>query len=291
MTLEGRASPIFRFAADDGENDAVWNALPPIYWYARVEKAKPVAQVLLEHPTDKKNFQAAPLIASQFYGAGRTYYQGFDSTWRWRYRVEDRYFARYWVQAIRYLSRSKLLGKNRLVELMTDRQKYRRGDPVQLRVRFLDESLAPRGDDAVTVSIESDRGGPRVVSLRPVPEHPDAFEGAFAQTDDGKYRVRLASPILEGSPPAAEFSVVPPPGELDRVQMNEADLQATAETTGGKFVRLADADGVFASLPSGRRVALHTDPPIPLWNTWPMLCLFAGLLILEWVVRKTKSML
>ena len=30
----------------------------------------------------------------------------------WRWRVGDVFFARYWVQAIRYLSRSKLLGKD-----------------------------------------------------------------------------------------------------------------------------------------------------------------------------------
>ena len=68
-------------------------------------------------------------------------------------------------------------------------------------------------------------------------------------------------------------------------------LREVAEATGGTFARIADADGMLAEFPSGRRVALHTDPPIPLWNTWAMLTLFGGLLLLEWIVRKTRSML
>ena len=37
-------------------------------------------------------------------------------------------------------------------------------------------------------------------------------------------------------------------------------------------------------------VPLDTDPPIPLWNTWPVLALFLLLLTVEWVFRKRKQM-
>ena len=43
-------------------------------------------------------------------------------------------------------------------------------------------------------------------------------------------------------------------------------------------------------LPKPSPVPLDTDPPIPLWNTWPVLALFLGLLTLEWVFRKRKQM-
>jgi hypothetical protein len=289
ITLEGRTSPIFRLAATDEENQEIWNNLPPLYWYAQADAAKPTAQVLAEHPTESKEGKPYPLIATQFFGSGRTYFQAFDGTWRWRYRVEDLYHARYWVQTIRYLSRSKLLGKNRSVELLVDRPKYRRGEPVQVRVRFLDETLAPKTDDGVAVQVEREGAGQRTAELRRLAGHRDIFETMLTQVEDGRYRIRLSSPLVEGT--MADFVVVPPPGEMDRVQMNQAELRQVAEQTEGSFFSIDEADGLFDKLPPGRRVALHTDPPFPLWRTWPMLGLFFTLLLVEWIVRKRARML
>lgn len=291
LTLEGQANPIFRFAADDEENARIWRNMPRLYWFARVEKAKPGAQVLAENPEEARDGTPYPLVATQFFGAGRTYFQAFDSTWRWRYRVEELYHARYWIQAVRYLARSKLLGKNRSVELLADRRQYRRGDPINLRVRFLDESLAPRTGEGVTLAIEDDRQGNTPLELKPLAGKPSVFEGTLTRSHDGRYRARLSSPSLEGQPPTVDFVVRPPPGELDRVQMNEPDLRAVAELTGARYFPLKDADDLFSVLPPGQRVALHTDPPFSIWNSWPVLALFALLLALEWVVRKRKSMI
>ena len=40
---------------------------------------------------------------------GKVWFHATDSTWRWRIGVGDVYFARYWVQTIRYLARGKLM--------------------------------------------------------------------------------------------------------------------------------------------------------------------------------------
>ena len=95
-----------------------------------------------------------PVFVMQYVGAGKVLFHATDDTWRWRFRVGDVFFARYWVQAVRYLSRSKLLGKDHAVELTADRREYRRGEPVRLRVRFIDERQAPAEDDGVTVVLE-----------------------------------------------------------------------------------------------------------------------------------------
>lgn len=291
LTLEGKASPMFRFAADAQENEKIWNNFPPVFWFAHVDKAKPGAQVLVEHPSLSSNGEPLPIVATQFFGAGRTYFQGFDSTWRWRHRVEDLYHGRYWVQTIRYLSRAKLLGKNRAVEFLLDQRKYQRGEPVTIRVRFLDESIAPKSDDGVTVVLEQQGQGQQTLTLHRLPGPRAIFETVLGQSRDGKYSVRLSNPVLDDqSPPTEEFEVVPPPGELDNVQLNEAELRQVAQATGAAFYPLDQADRIFTQLPKGRRVALHTDPPIPLWNTWPVLAVFFSLLLLEWVLRKRQSM-
>lgn len=290
LTVEGRASPIFRFGEDESSSVAILDSLPGAYWHSPIERAKPAAVVLAEHPTLQVDGKGVPLVATQFFGAGRTIFQGFTGTWRWRYRVEDLYFARYWIQSVRLLSRAKLLGKGRAVDMLVDRRKYRRGESVQLVVRLLDESLASRSDGGVSVVIERTDGTSRPVVLARRPDAPTVYEGVFGDTEDGTYRVRLTSPMVEGIEPI-EFTVVPPPGELDRVRMNEPELKLVAETTRGAYYSLSEADALFGKLPPGRRVALHTDPPIELWNRWPVIVLLVGLLATEWVLRKRRSMI
>jgi uncharacterized membrane protein len=290
LTVDGRASPIFRFSADDVENDRIWNGLPELFGYLIVAKGKPAAHVLAEHPSGRDG-QPTPLVATQFFGAGRTFFQAFDCTWRWRFRSEDFYYSRYWIQTIRYLSRAKLLGKSRSVELQADRRTYQRSEPIYLRVRFHDESLAPKGADGVNVLVEREGFGRQTLELKRMPSQSATFEVVMSQAADGRYRVRLASPLIENDPPTVEFQVVPPPGELDRVRMNEAELRQVAELTGGRYYRLAEAAPLLSALPPGQRVALHTDPPFPLWRTWPVLAVFVALLVVEWVLRKRAALL
>jgi uncharacterized membrane protein len=289
FSVEGATSPVLRFDADDVENARIWASLPPMYWFSPVEKAKPAAQVLLEHPTETSEGKPMPLLVSQFYGGGRTLFQAFDGTWRWRYQVEDLYHARYWIQAMRFLSRTKLLGKNRFAEIAVDRLRVRRGEPVQVRVQYIDESKAPSEDTVVAIVERTGKAGARTsVDLKRSSTRRDVYEGVFTQTEDGEYRVRLAATGGETQTQNARFAVLPPPGELDNVQSNEEDLKAASKASGGRYFPLEEADQVFVDgvLPFGRRVALNSEAPLALWRTWPTLLIFASLLLLEWLLRK-----
>ncbi len=111
------------------------------------------------------------------------------------------------------------------------------------------------------------------------------------QAVEGEYEVRLLPPpVLEGGLPTTTFSVDPPAGEREQVQMNQAELVRAAELTGGKFYVPSTAGTLLGDLPAPQQVPLDTDPPIPLWNTWPVLVLFLGLLVAEWVLRKRAQM-
>jgi hypothetical protein len=72
--------------------------------------------------------------------------------------------------------------------------------------------------------------------------------------------------------------------------MNEPELIRAAETTHGKFYTPLTAFSLMKDLPKPSKVPLDTDPPIPLWNTWPILTLFLLLITTEWVFRKRKQM-
>ena len=244
--------------------------------------------MLAEHRSAVGSEGKLPLILYQFAGAGRTMFQAFDDTWRWRFRAGDRYFGRYWVQTIRFLARSKLAGRQ--AEIQTDRRRYDRGQPIQIRVRFPNPGVAPRSGEVV-VQIERNGASPRKLKLNQSPTARNVFEGALSQAAEGEYKVRLLPPpVLEGSIPAASFRVDAPASEFERVQMNEPELKRVADATGGKYYTPLAVSSLLDDLPKPSKVPLDTDPPIALWNAWPILALFLTILTAEWILRKRAKM-
>src|SRR5262249_56668204 len=69
------------------------------------------------------------------------------------------------------------------------------------------------------------------------------YQAALTRTPDGEYRFVLDQPEVTGSRPRAEAKVLPPPAELDRLEMNRADLAAAAALSNGGGSTLAAARG------------------------------------------------
>lgn len=288
LTMEGRANPIFRLGDNEVASMQIWNELPELFWYIEAPRKKPAAQVLAEHPTATGPEGKLPLIVYQFLGAGKVMFHAFDDTWRWRFRTGDRYFGRFWVQTIRFMARSRLVG-NRQAEIQTDRRRYQRGQPIQLRVRFPNPGLVPAGGE-ITLQIERKGQGPRKLTLKLAPGSKNVFEGALPQAPEGEYQVRLLPPPTLTTAVTAEFRVDPPVGERERIEMNQPELIRAAEVSHGKFYTPLAVDTLLKDLPPPAPVPLDTDPPIPIWNTWPVLAMFLCLITLEWVIRKRKQM-
>ena len=288
----GFVSPQMQLGDNAAETARIWQDLPPMYWLLEVQQVKPAARVLAEHPL-KLAADGRPLgvFIMQYVGAGKVLFHATDDTWRWRYRVGDVFFARYWVQAVRHLSRSKLLGRDHAVELSADRREYRRAEPVRLRVRFIDERQAPVADDGVTVVLEREGQQNQRVKLLRNATNRGIFEATFNDPMDGKYHAWVATPTLEGQAASADFLVVAPPGELERIQMDAGELKLAADETRGRFYRIGEVDRLPGDLPLGHQVPIETLPPEVLWNRWWLLAAFLGLIASEWILRKRKGML
>ena len=143
----------------------------------------------------------------------------------------------------------------------------------------------------VSVVLESAGQDRRRVALRRNPAAEGLFEGPLPNLAVGNYVVVLADPNISGPPPTARFSVIAPPGEFARPEMDSAALKSAAETTHGKFFTMADADRLLTELPAGRRVPVENLPPIPIWNRWWVLAAFLTCLTTEWLLRKRKGMM
>jgi hypothetical protein len=312
LTPIGRMHPIFRLQRDEAENAAVWKELPPMYWFAEGFRTKPLAEVLAVHPKfraegrkNKNDDERHPLVVQQFVGAGRSMIYGFDETWRWRFRENELRFNQFWMQTIRYLSRSRV-GRT---DLRLDRQTpYRRGEPIRITVRFPDNAPAPGKNNPAgiktDVKVQVERQPPptpdgeneietQTLQLTKVEGSWATYEALLTRTPEGKYKFTMIHPDTpDGKKPGAEAVVVLPPGELDRRSMNQAEMEQAAANTQGRFYTLSNADRLLDELPPGTRVLLNTPrPPQVLWNHWLCFLLVVGLLTGEWVLRKRKHLI
>ncbi|MEQ8846504.1 hypothetical protein [Botrimarina sp.] len=269
------------------ESERLWRALPELYWRADVGPPKPAAQVLAAHPSARLDSGApAPLIAEHYYGAGRVLLHAMDSTYRWRYRVGDVFFARYWVQTIRSLARNKRSEASATLELAATKPVYEPGEAVRLRLR--DERPGASREGGPTVVLQAEGRAERRVELAPGAGS-GRFETTLRDLPPGDYRAVLVD--AGENPAAAEFKVVAPLGEDARPEMNRAALEAAAERSRGEFVTIDQSGRLAEIIPPGRPTALETLPPIELWNRWPILAAITLCLTAEWVLRKRKAML
>ncbi len=253
---------------------------------------RPGVRVLAEHPTRRgPDGRLLPVCCLEYIGAGKVLFQATDATWRWRYRVGDAYFARYWGQMIRYLCRTKLGDAARPVSLTTDRRQYDQGESVLVRAQFADERLAPAADDGVAVVVELGGRQTDHLQLHRAAAGKGVFEASLNRPAPGNYHAWISTPALEGQVPAADFHVAMPAGELAQIRVDTGEMRRAAEQTGGHFYTFDSANRLLHDLPTGRQTLIETLPPQPLWNTWPVLALLFALLITEWILRKRAGMI
>eukprot|EP00913_Durusdinium_trenchii_P035323 g33053.t1 len=289
LTSGGKRSTIFRLSNDDKDNAGIWNALPKLRWFVEAHQLKPGATVLAEHPTRqtrpnggierKTPSRPLPIIAMHHVGAGKVMFHATDELWRWRRLVGDLYYGRYWIQTIRYLCRSKLVGKSRAAELETNRKEYTQGESVQITLRFFEDKEAPVDDDGVTIFVERVGHANRRVKLKRVPNQPLVFRGDIPRIAEGTYRAWVESPVFKAAPPASSFLVKPPQRELRNRSLDPSELTALSEGIHGGWFTIAEAADVPRRIPPGIKTPLNQPHSVPLWNRWELMLLFAG-----WVV-------
>jgi len=290
-TPEGESWPFMRLADSSSTDGEVWQSLPQEHdWFIETPLKKPGTQVLAVHSTRQGSQGKLPLIALQRYGRGIVLYHGCDELWKWRRRVEDRYYGRYWSQAIRAIARSRQQKENES-SLRTDREIYDLGDDVQLRLRPAVNSASEKETEAtfpaeITIAIQPAGGEPSNMILQHVEGPRPLYEGIAHDLPLGKYQAIQQSGITGGRAAVTEFLIRRPERELAVRQMNRADLMQAAKLSHGRFLTIDKADELPALLPAGRPDRLAQSQPVPLWNRWDTLCLLVLLLAVEWLLRK-----
>lgn len=286
LTTAGRQSEMMALAEDQKESLKIWQELPEWQWFSRASKIRPGATVLLAHPTAKSDDQPKPIVAMQHYGRGQSLILCGDETWRWRFNVGDKLFARFWGQVVYRLGLPHLVQGSPRAQLSLQHPKPVLGQPEAVYAHLLDDACRPLLEPRVAAKLvrtdapEHDAPN-REVLFEAVPGWPGEYRAVLANDAAGFFELRLDRPVSA----VLAFQVQPPPhDELAPLGLDEASLREAAALSGGRFYREADlpqlVDAVKAQFAT---FTLRTERL--LWNPL-LLILIVGVLTVEWVVRK-----
>jgi hypothetical protein len=279
---------------DNGEQSAtIWRELPPVHWLLMPLEPKLGAQVLATakqvgaSEQSRAEQQGSPAILRHYVGAGEVLMHATDETWRWRWRSDDRFFARYWGQAVRRLARGRAV--RGIASLTSNRKQYAPGEPV-----IMQASLRPNDDagrDSLTIELEAASQPTRQIKLSPHSGTANLFETTLLDLPPDHYTARLTPATGAKGPLAAEFTVTAPPTEMSNLVVNAAGLNQLADRTGGKFYTFQIIGELLDQLPPAAASVVERLPDEPLWNRPLPLAALCLLLGAEWLIRRRHGML
>jgi len=292
LTAQGVRHPAFRLDDDPLRNVAVWQQLPEVFWHYPVTALKPAAESLLAHPTaTMADGKPMPMIAAHYYGKGQAIFVGFDETWRWRYNEADRWFGRFWTQAVYNAGVPRTLG-TKLTQLSLDTLEPQVGRTGQVYARLLKPDLTPQTADQVEAVLErldvpaGEPGRLNRITLRKLPGTTGDYLAVVPFSQVGRTMLTVDN---GGNPGTLEYRVtLPADHELAPGGMMEEELRMLAEQSGGKFYREDTVDELPNDL-RGKSVPIVRREETVLWNVWSLLAV-VFLLSVEWVVRKWSSL-
>ncbi len=291
VTPLGRENPLMALSPDLKENEEIWKNMPPFYWLAPIARAKPQAEVLIEAVVGE---QATPLLATQYYGLGKVLWIGTDNTWRWRYKVADEYYHRFWGQVLRWSTVGTLTARDAYVRFGTSKDEFRSEEPIGIDARVLGADFLPLEDGVVTAVIYDGDGKERErVRLQYVAGSGGAYRGQISGLPESEYTARLDVPALPQriSAAAVGFAVREDASlEFTRPNLNESLLRQLARASGGRYYDLTTVRTLPDDVPP-RVVQEVTRREIELWDSVPFFCLFAVVLCAEWILRKRKGLI
>lgn len=290
LTEDGKQHPVTLLADTPEENEAVWRKLPGMFWHFPARRVKPGATPLLVHPTERGEGEPRPLAVTSFYGAGRTLFLGIDSTWRWRYGVEDLYFYRFWGQVIRYLNAGRQADLGQRFSITTYKPDYTVGEPIMIRARVLDRAYQPAQLQSAEAAVIQPDNLELRVALKPT--EPGIFEGQTRALVPGTHDLRLTSPRpeLEGEKAAYAFLVKRPDIEFRDTRTDQAALVNLAQTSGGRFYHLDELKRLAEDLRAQRRIRVDRAQ-FPLWDAPIFFLVFFLAICAEWLYRKRQRLL
>jgi len=291
VTSKGDEMTVVTLEMPEERNAARWAHVRPLFQVPAVAGAKPAATVLATLSDAPRRREPYPLIAWQRYGRGKVMFVGTDQLWRLRFKVGDRYHARYWGQVIQFLTLSRLLGENKRIQIETGRRTFRTGERVPIYANVLNEAFEPVNLASYTLHVERPEGQAETlqVKLEPVKDVPGFYQGFFTPETEGRYLLRTGPAEREFSN-TIELQVATTPLEKLEPAMQEDALRKLAELSGGRYLTIRD----LPTLPESLQREVQSTIVRREKELWDLPVIFVFLLLIaatEWFFRRRYDLI
>ena len=291
LTPSGEFSPLLRLDSDDSENRVQWATLPELQGVYVTGRPKPGATVLLEHPSIQYQGQAAPVIATQRYGSGRTMAITTASTWRWQMLMssEDDSHQRLWRQMLRWLSQDAL----ERVTVDYDKPFYNVGDQVTVSARVRNEAFEPDNNASLWLQRTAPDGSVSDVAMEWDISEDGVYRSQFTVEQEGVYNTLIDVSSATGSGIENEkntaFVVTPSLREFNNAGRDAGLLGRIAESSGGQYYDLSQINQLVSDIertPGAYSREVQED----LWDKPWLLALLILLMCADWVARRYRGL-
>ena len=239
FSRQGRSAEYVWIGNSAGESQETWAKFEGVFGYYAVNDAKSGAEVLANFadPETAIDDQLPIYLASQFYGAGRVFFQASGEMWRVR-RLDVDYFEQYYTKLIRWASQGRLSRDSTRGVLLTDRERCWMGDTIEVQAILKDAQDQHLNYPQVEATLVTPGKLTQSVVLRSNPNaaSPGSFRGNFVAGSEGEYRINLAipeSPNLDVLTTTVMATI--PDLEKEKPQRNGAVLSKIAKNTGGTY--------------------------------------------------------
>lgn len=286
-TAEGLTRGLF--GPRDTPAAAPWMTLPPLMELYPLGGLKPGAIRLCEIDQDG-GAARPPVVVYQRYGQGVSVVCGISATWPWKFRTpsSNTCYAAFWKELALILFEQS----EGQLRLEVTPSLVSPGGEVTVRGAVLDTAFKPDPAAAVTLTLQGPDGVVRDLTPQPELQGELTFRCAFKPQAAGPYRVVARGGRDKSGQPCqrdAMFNVRIDSAEMRQVHLNEPLLRQLAASTGGQYLPLSD----YARLPGlvkPRPNALQRISERTLWDHPALFILLLGLLLAEWVLRRTGGM-
>jgi hypothetical protein len=282
LTPEGTLHEAMQLYDEPGRNQAAWAQMLPYQWCVAAIRPSPAATVLAVNPNVVNNYGKLPLIAWQMVGKGRVMLVGTDSTWLWRQNVGDRFFYKFWGQAIRFVARTEDAGKKKSwIEIKPVR--VQPGEDATVELRAYTEGGAPVEQPSLPVEI-SGPGTRTSLVLDADPNTKGRYVGKYRVPTVGDFRFQYGNGTAE-----ARLRVLAAPEEMRYPNVNRTALKSLADTTGGEMVELTDPDWaqrIVAQLKGEPKVTKRPPSEATVWDNWMVLAVLVVVYAMDVGMRR-----
>ncbi|QDV49200.1 VWA domain-containing protein [Gimesia fumaroli] len=267
----------------------LWENFPGVYRCYPTNGPKAAATVYSHFPDPKTQteFGFSILMASQYYGEGRSLYLGSPEIWRLR-SIEEDYYDRFWTKLIRNVGQGRTKRGTKRGTLILERDEYLLGQTVSVRVRLLNPEFKPLVQESVPMEVIDPRGRPLVPNLLLMHDRnrPGEYVASFRASLPGKYRFELTVPNSKGQTVEGNLTVLLPRLEDESLSQNIKGLKELSRDTGGAYLAIDEAKNITSLLPDAGEEFLVDERLKTLWDQAWVFFLLAGLLATEWLTRK-----